>query len=246
MEIANIALTGADGIDVANVAASKQFTDWLKAMDADRFVVKSVHFQSVDMFGPKIGFIKFKADVSDKSGKFVPGIIFMRGGSVGILCVLSCEGKRYTVLTVQPRVATGRFDFVEIPAGMLDGSGNFKGVAAAEMEQELGLKIADSDLFDLSAQFGHDKGFYVSPGGTDETIRLFVYEQDVTAEQLAEMQGKCTGLIEEGEQITLRVTPLDDSLLNIEDGKTIVAYALYEAHVKSRNCGATTNSGASA
>lgn len=229
IDIANLPVTGEAGINVAAITASRQFTDWLDLIDTDRFVVKSVHIQSVDMFGPKIGFIKFKADITDKSGKFIPGIVFMRGGAVGMLLVLNCEGKKYTVLTVQPRIATGRFDFVEIPAGMLDGSGNFGGVAAKELEEELGLKIPASELIDLSTLSSHARGFYVSPGGTDETIRLFVYEKDVTPEWLAEMNGKCTGLLSEGEQITLRVVPLDDSILNIDDGKTIVAYALWKA-----------------
>jgi ADP-sugar diphosphatase len=242
MDIANIAVTAADGIDAASIVASKQFTDWLKSMDADRFVVKSVHIQSVDMFGPKIGFIKFKADVTDKSNKFIPGIVFMRGGSVGILCVLSCKGKRYTVLTVQPRVPAGRFEFVEIPAGMLDGSGNFAGVAAKELDEELGIKIPAAELIDLSATAGHSRGFFVSPGGSDETIRLFLYEKDVTEDELAAMHGKCTGVLEEGEQITLRVVALDDSILKIDDGKTIVSYALYTSYAQSKQ----TNSGASA
>jgi ADP-sugar diphosphatase len=228
-DISRIPVTGETGINTAAVVASRQFTDWLDLMDADKFLVNSVHIQSVDMFGSKIGFIKLKADVTDKSGKFIPGIMFMRGGAVGMLLVLECEGKKYTVLTVQPRVPSGRFDFVEIPAGMLDGSGNFGGVAAKELQEELGLTIPASDLIDLSALAGHARGFYVSPGGSDETIRLFVYEKSVTPEWLAEMNGKCTGLIEEGEQITLRVVPLDDSILNIDDGKTIVAYSLWKA-----------------
>ena len=52
----------------------------------------------------------------------------MRGGSVGILVVLECDGTEYTVLTRQARVPMGTANLPEIPAGMLDGSGNFKGV----------------------------------------------------------------------------------------------------------------------
>lgn len=231
MDISKVSLSAEPGIDIAAVTASKQFTDWVASMDADRFVVSAVHFQSVDMFGPKIGFIKFKASITDKSGKPLPGIVFMRGGCVAMLCVLTCKDKKYTVLTVQPRPASGRFDFVEIPAGMLDGSGNFAGVAAKELDEELGLKIDSKDLIDLSEKAGHSRGVFVSPGGTDETIRLFVYEQEVTQDELAAMHGKCTGLLSEGEQITLRVVALDDDILTIDDGKTIVAYALYQKYV---------------
>ena len=169
------------------------------------------------MFGPtKVGFIKFKADVVDKGGKFIPGIVFMRGGSVGILAVLTCKGKKYSVMTVQPRVPTGSFDFVEIPAGMLDGSGNFGGVAAKELEEELGIKISEKDLTDLSGLAGCNQGVYLSPGASDETLRFFSFTREVTEEEMASMNGRCTGLITEGEQITLKIVPLDD-LITIAD-----------------------------
>jgi ADP-sugar diphosphatase len=180
MDLSKVTVTAEPGIDIAVVTASKAFTDWVAAVDADRFVVSAVHIQSVDMFGPKVGFIKFKASVTDSAGKFIPGIVFMRGGCVAMLVVLTCKGKKYTVITVQPRIPSGRFDFVEIPAGMLDGSGNFAGVAAKELDEELGLKIDSNDLIDLSERAGHTKGFFVSPGGTDETIRVFAYEKEVT------------------------------------------------------------------
>ena len=90
------------------------------------------------MFGPRVGFIKFKAralvDIGGSEGDDgvieVPGIVFMRGGAVGILVILECEGVEYTIVTYQARVPVGDHNLPEIPAGMLDGSGNFKGVAA--------------------------------------------------------------------------------------------------------------------
>lgn len=221
-----IPVTAEPGIDIAAVTAAKSYTEWLAGLDRARFVVRGIHIQSVDMFGPKVGFIKLKADVVDANGKFIPGIVFMRGGSVGILPILRCGGKTYTVLTVQPRIATGTFGFAEIPAGMLDGSGNFAGVAAKELDEEMGLKIGSEDLVDLSTAAGHTRGFFVSPGGTEETIRLFYFERDVTPEELADFNGRCTGVLGEGEQITLKVVPLED-LWSIADGKTLVALALY-------------------
>lgn len=225
--------TAETGIDVTKVTGSQAFIDWLASVDDQKFVVRGVHFQSVDMFGPKVGFIKFKADIVDGKGKFVPGIVFMRGGSVGILTVLTCNGEKHSLMTVQPRIATGRFDFVEIPAGMLDGSGNFAGVAAKELDEEAGIKIGQGDLVDLSAVGGHTNGFFVSPGGTDETLRLFLYEKEVTAEELAKLNGKLTGVQGEGEQITLKIMPLDD-IWKIADGKTCVAYLLYQKLLEQR------------
>ncbi|XP_024029045.1 subtilisin-like protease SBT1.8 [Morus notabilis] len=54
------------------------------------------------MFGKRIGFLKFKADIFDKeTGKKVPGIVFARGPAVAILILLESEGETYAVLTEQ-------------------------------------------------------------------------------------------------------------------------------------------------
>lgn len=226
--VSEITYTAEQGIDIAKVTGSKQFTDWLARVDRTLFTIKSIHLQSVDMFGPtKIGFIKFKADVVDSTGKFIAGIVFMRGGSVAILTVLHCEGKDYAVMTVQPRFCTGSFEFLEVPAGMLDGSGNFAGVAATEMKQELGFEIKDGDLTSLSEKTGNPDGFYLSPGGSEETIRLFLYEKDVTREEMDAMEGRLGGELSEGEQITLKIVPFED-LWKVADAKTVVAYTLYQ------------------
>lgn len=223
-----VTYTAEAGISVETVKASAQFQLWLTKIQSEgRFLLCGVHIQSVDMFKGKVGFVKFVTDVLDASTKQrIPGIVFMRGGSVGILPVFKCKGKSYAVLTVQPRVPAGSFAFEEIPAGMLDGSGKFAGVAAAEMRQELGIELNETELIDLSALAGHTQGIFVSPGGTDETIRLFAYVKEVTEEELASMSGRCTGLAEEGEHITLKIVPLE-SLWSIADAKTIAAYALY-------------------
>lgn len=228
------AITAEQGIDIQKVIKSKPFEEWNSSIDVEKFKVRSIHIQSVDMFGSKIGFIKFKADVVDESGKFVPGICFMRGGSVGILPLLRCEDKTYTILTLQPRIATGQFDFAEIPAGMLDGSGNFSGVAAKELKEECELEIGEKELTDLSALANHPRGFFASPGGSEETIRLFSFTKNISKEDLQKMNGRCTGELAEGEQITLKVVPLED-LFSIPDGKTIVALALYKKFVEKKD-----------
>ncbi len=120
----------------------KAFKEWQDGLDAE-FVVKKITVQSVDMFGPRVGFLKFKAEVSDKDGSVVPSIVFMRGASVAVLFVLKAEetGKEYTILTVQARFPTGKHKFADIPAGMVDGDGNFVGVAAKEIKEEVGFEV---------------------------------------------------------------------------------------------------------
>jgi len=220
-----IPVTAEAGINIAVVTATNQFQNWLAKIDDTKFTLKAIHLQSVDMFGPtKVGFIKLKCDVTDTKGNPVPGIVFMRGGSVCMLVVLN---KKWVVLTKQPRIPTGDFDFREGPAGMLDGSGNFAGVAAKEIEEELGLKIAASALTDLNAVAGITGGIFLSPGAADETMHFYCIELTVSEDELAAMNGKATGLIEEGEQICLEIIALDD-LWKVGDAKTIVAYTLYK------------------
>jgi hypothetical protein len=90
-------LTKPDGstVDVVALAiASAPFQQWLAAVEAKgpSMSVKAITVQGVDMFGPRVGFCKFKADV-ELDGTFVPGIVFMRGGAVAILVVLVNEGE---------------------------------------------------------------------------------------------------------------------------------------------------------
>lgn len=88
-----------------------------------------------------------QADVANSAGESLPGAVFLRGPSVGMLVMLlpddnvpsstahsrageaaglhRVEGKgegeeRYVLLTVQPRVPAGSLAFVELPAGMVD------------------------------------------------------------------------------------------------------------------------------
>jgi hypothetical protein len=47
----------------------------------------------------------------------VPGIVFMRGGAVSILPILTCGGDTFVLLCRQARVPAGFAAFPEIPAG---------------------------------------------------------------------------------------------------------------------------------
>lgn len=148
---------------------------------------------------------------------------------MAILLVLECGGQQYTLLTKQPRVPIGDVAFPEIPAGMLDGDGNFSGAAAKELREETGLAIPSSELVDLTGLAYGDayKGMYPSCGGCDEFLRLFLHRKEMTEEELTALQGKLTGLREEGELITLQVLPLDDLWQATPDAKALSALLLY-------------------
>eukprot|EP00004_Rigifila_ramosa_P013728 TRINITY_DN3064_c0_g1_i3.p1 TRINITY_DN3064_c0_g1~~TRINITY_DN3064_c0_g1_i3.p1 ORF type:complete len:927 (-),score=260.92 TRINITY_DN3064_c0_g1_i3:30-2810(-) len=225
-----VPITLAPGISVAAAklaVESRQFVTWATKLPSS-VTVRSVHITSVDLFGSRIGFFKFFADAVDSAGAAIPGIVFMRGGSVGILPILHCDGVRYTLLTVQARLPIASADFPEIPAGMLDEQGDFAGVAAKELEEETGIKLNKTDLIDLSgiATPGFS-GMFPSPGGCDEFVRLYAFERVVSSAQLSQFQGKLTGDIAEGEKITLKVIKLSDLVTETPDAKALSALHLY-------------------
>ncbi len=50
------------------------------------YKLRRIDIQHVDFFGEtRIGFIKLKADVSNENGEKLPGSVFLRGGSVGMM-----------------------------------------------------------------------------------------------------------------------------------------------------------------
>lgn len=61
---------------------------------------------------------------------------------MSVLTILRCNDKSdkedQVLLTLQPRIPVASLAFPEIPAGMLDGSGNFSGTAAREIYEETG------------------------------------------------------------------------------------------------------------
>jgi ADP-sugar diphosphatase len=167
-------------------------------------------------------------------GQFLPGIIFMRGGSVGLLVILEAEeqrGEEYAVVVKQPRLPLGRWDHTEIPAGMLDDSGNFCGKAAEELQEETGIRVNEDELVDLNAAVGQpaSSGVFLSCGGSDESMRFFLSRQVWKRDAIDAIRGKLAGLREHGELITVEVLPYS-ALLAVPDGKTLCAAALYERY----------------
>jgi 8-oxo-dGTP pyrophosphatase MutT (NUDIX family) len=150
-------------LDLRVAVASAPFAAWARELDP-RFAVASVLIQSVDMFGPRVGFVKFSAACTFQ-GKPVPGVVFARGPAVTILPLLKCGEERWVVCCRQPRLPVGRH-FLEIPAGMMDGKGSFVGVAAKEMAEETGIVIQESDLQDLTA-LAYGAGETCGAGGAE-------------------------------------------------------------------------------
>ncbi|KAK6137587.1 hypothetical protein DH2020_028667 [Rehmannia glutinosa] len=214
------------------------FKQWLKNIQTETGLlsngamsVRQVIIQGVDMFGNRVGFLKFKADVIDKeTGSKVPGIVFARGPAVAVLILLESDGETYAVLTEQVRVPVGKL-ILELPAGMLDDDkGDVVGTAVREVEEETGLHLNLDDLVDLTAFLDPSTGCRVfpSPGGCDEEIGLFLYRGSVDKEIIKQLQGKQTGLRDHGEMIRVHVVPYKNLWRMTADAKVLMAIALYE------------------
>jgi ADP-sugar diphosphatase len=140
---------------------------------------------------------------------------------------------------------------------MLDG-GNFHSKAAKEIEEEVGIKIKESDLFNMSEAATDnipmypwksleqapkaatdskvpisekiENSMYPSPGGCDEFVPLMLCQRRFTVEKINELQGKATGLRSEGEMITLKLVLLKNLWREgARDAKALAALALYRA-----------------
>ncbi|PGH01152.1 hypothetical protein AJ80_09047 [Polytolypa hystricis UAMH7299] len=220
---------------------------------ATPYVLREIDVQSVDFFGgSRLGFVKLKADVSADHSEKLPGSVFLRGGSVGMLLILQpddvpegSEDDKRVILTVQPRIPAGSLAFPELPAGMLDDEGTFAGGAAKEIQEETGLSVPQDELIDLTALTVQSlqkrqtsapadpeqlqKAVYPSPGGSDEFIPLFLCQKRMNRREIDEMQGRLTGLRKEGEKITLKIVPLEELWREgMRDGKALAAWALYQ------------------
>ncbi|KAK6935280.1 NUDIX hydrolase domain [Dillenia turbinata] len=233
-----VASPGVSEADFRAAIDSSLFKQWLKNMQSETGILangamslRKVLIQGVDMFGERIGFLKFKADVIDlDTGKKVPGIVFARGPAVAVLILLDSEGETYAVLTEQVRVPVGRL-ILELPAGMLDDNkGDFVGTAVREVEEETGIRLNLEDVIDLTSFLDPSTGCKVfpSPGGCDEEINLFLYRGSVEKAIITQLQGKETGLREHGELIKVHVVPYKQLWRVTADAKVLMAVALYE------------------
>ncbi|KAF9336870.1 hypothetical protein BG006_007093 [Podila minutissima] len=238
-------------INLQQVAEFKPLQEWAKNLakeeekaasssnDASKVpvTVKQVTVKNVDYFGPRVGFTNLAVDAElTETGQKAPGLIFMRGGAVAVLVILKStepSGKisEHVILTKQARLSIPSFEFPEIPAGMLDGSGDFAGKCADELKEECGITLDHDALIDMTELAYGDEwsGVYPSAGGCDEFLKLFVCFKDMEWKELQALEGKLGGLRDHGENITLAIVELKDAYKAAPDAKLLSALALLHA-----------------
>lgn len=226
-----------DNIDlnVRELNNSEKFKKWCNALKLNStHTLNKITINDIVLFpGRGVGFVTLNAGIIDNvTNNPIPGIVLIRGHSVGMIIVLECDTgrgvKKYTVLTKQARPATGNMDFIEIPAGMMDSGNNFTGVAAKEIEEETGIKIQKNELKDLTAAHG-SPGLYLSPGACDEAMKFYLFSAKIQYSDIQKLQGQVTGKESEGEKITLKIVELDQLTNITPDIKTICAYHMYNS-----------------
>jgi ADP-sugar diphosphatase len=224
-----VSVTVAPPPDLDEPLSHPLMSAWLTSLDAS-MDLQALELQSVDRFSSgAIGFIKFKSTTL-RNGVAIPGIVVLRGGAVAVLAEITDTdtGDVWTVLTRQPRVATGRIQ-LEIPAGMADGSGNLRGVAITELREECGLVVEPEELLDLTQlAYGDGPGVYTACGLFDETMRIYLWRKRLPHEKVAELEGRIGG-VDAHEQITLCLVRFDDLWRMTSDGKALSALALRKA-----------------
>lgn len=219
------------------VLNSSLFQGWLSRTQKN-FIVTKIHFSSVDFRWKNHTplFIKLTATATLFDGKPVHGIVLVRGNAVGVLVVLRCEGKPYLLLVRQPRFSISEPESLEMPAGILDWSNDYRKVALSELKEEAMLDAKDEDLIDLTGFFTEGKldGHAGSCGLLDERIRLYAIEREVSAEELKKLDGRNQEYTEENEWIKTVVLPYEEAAKQFIDSKNLVAMFMYERYLKSK------------
>lgn len=132
--------------------------------------------------------------------------ILLRGSTVDILTIVSCDKRRYLVHVEQPRVAVGQV-VLSNAAGMVDGDEHVAVAALRELAEELGVSLNWGKPLNLNrVVYGFDVPELGTPGGSDEDVTFFAVQVQVTSDDLAKLKDSVAGLAHEGEKTIVRLT----------------------------------------
>jgi 8-oxo-dGTP pyrophosphatase MutT (NUDIX family) len=194
---------------MALLSKSPLIPNWARTISSF-FQVDHVGVISADAFGPRIGCCEL--DVSyTLNGHHHCERIILHGKAVIIAVVIRCTDTNevYTILVHQPRIGAGRLMY-EFPAGMADDSDDLAGVAAREVEEEIGMKCAKEELIALSQIYSPEHPYmFMNPSHYEQSSQAFLLVKRMTRTELADYEGRYCG-VGQDEQITLHVVPFAD------------------------------------
>jgi len=173
-------------------------------VDGERIVTR--HVEVLSDAWSRLESVRFDYRRRDGEWESQTREIYHRGHGAAIL--LHDIRRRTVVLVRQFRypahAATGRGFLLEVPAGMLEND-DPAATVVAETEQETGYRIGSPEfLFAV----------YVSPGSVTERIHCFAAPYEARSRI-----GTGGGLSEEGEDIEVRETDIDEALAMLGDGR---------------------------
>lgn len=209
------------GRDADNLFMSPNFNAWLRGLrresDIESIEVKWVGYSS----GGEPRFALLLIAHRDQKGHTHVKTMFYRPDAVGILVVVRNRETNalFALLVKQLRVPTGGM-LLETPAGTIESDDDSVSTAIREIEEETGFHVRPENLIDLGS-------YYLSPGACPEKMFFYACEFSLTSAEIEKLQGKNTGLHEEGEDLRLHLIPLFDLPNAVKDIKSVAAYYMY-------------------
>lgn len=209
------------GNDAKNLSQSRHFQKWLTRLYPESGVVAIEVVWVGYSIKREVRFALLQVVYKDRHGRDRTSTIFYRPDAVGVLVVLHNKETNalYAVCVKQLRMPTGGM-LIEAPAGTIEFDDDPLLTAIREIEEETGFAIKPPDLI----SFG---GRYLSPGACPEKMYFYACEISLTGAEIEKLQGKNTGLEEEGEDLRLHLIPLLDLPRETEDAKSALAYYMY-------------------
>ncbi len=212
-------------LDLNAVLGSSLFKEWLNSL-SPKFDVKAVRIDNVYKRGDVVRSIEMVVSFLDE-GLEEQHRIRLFEPVVVILPIIFCEGKKYTLVVRQKRIATGQAHFYELPAGRME-TPYVHVDAARELREETGLKVDRSRIVELT-----NRPIYLSPGVSNESVRICFCEVELSRRELDEMDGRESGLESENEKTKVRVVDLSNLTRYVrEDAKSLAAFAIYQNYFK--------------
>ena len=217
------------GDNADKLSKSKKFWRWFDNI-CRPIKIRRVEEKGSFWFRGELAFALFLVEYLDEEKREKSSVIFYRSDAVAVFLVLKDRDtkKRYVALVEQLRVPAGQ-KLLEIPAGIVESEEDDQKTAVREIKEEVDIEIAQKDLRFMGR-------YFFSPGACPEKVALYSCQLTFSHQEIELLEGRLTGLKEEGENIRVRLLPLEIfGGLVVRDAKTQLAYELYLEQEKRDN-----------